>query len=60
MARLELGVSPIKINKDNKIFINLINLIVMGHTIVLSNSNVTHFLRYVLYITMKYKLNIIL
>jgi hypothetical protein len=42
MAILEFVISPIKINKDNKIFINLINLIVVGHTIVLSNSNVTH------------------
>lgn len=42
MTRLELGISPIKINKDNKIFINLINLIVMVHAVVLSNSNVIH------------------
>jgi hypothetical protein len=43
MARLEFVISPIKINKDNKIFIiNLIDLIVMGNAIVLSNSNVTH------------------
>jgi hypothetical protein len=42
MARLELGVSPIKINKDNKIFINLINLIAMVSAVVLLNSNVIH------------------
>ena len=41
MARLEFVISPIKINKDNKIFINLTDLIVMGNAIVLSNSNIT-------------------
>ena len=58
MARLELGVSPIKINKDNKIFINLINLIVMVNAVVLSNSNVIRLSKTCFYLKMKCKLKI--